>query len=92
MTWEDIIKEERRRFKMGGRKKEPLTKYGTLALEAEDLIQTAVMDLMNTTNADLVAEQQDMDLEEVGLRALLLGLERLIDKNPLYRRLSFKFE
>ena len=91
MTWEDIIKEERRRFK-GGRKQEPLTKYGTLAGVAEDLIETAVMDLMNTTNADRVAEQQDMDLEEVGLRALVLGLERLRDKNPLYRRLSFKFE
>ena len=91
MTWEDIIKEERRRFK-GGRKKEPLTKYGTLAGLAENMIGDVVEELMSTINAEMVAEQQDMDLEEVGLRALVLGLERLRDKNPLYQRLSFKFE
>jgi|TARA_R100000149_G_C5877841_1_gene141929 hypothetical protein len=91
MNWEDIIKEERRRFK-GGRMKEPLTKFGALAGMAEDLIEIAVRDLMNTDSADRISEQQDMDLEEVGLRALVLGLERLRDKNPLYRRLSFKFE
>lgn len=92
MAWEDIIKEEPRKFKMGGRKKEPLTKYGTLAGMAEDMIGDAVEELMSTINAEMIAEQQDMDLEEVGLRALVLGLERLRDKNALYRRLSFKFE
>tara|TARA_B100001094_G_C18090957_1_gene750393 strand:+ start:725 stop:1000 length:276 start_codon:yes stop_codon:yes gene_type:complete len=91
MTWENIIKEERRRFK-GGRKQEPLTKFGALAGMAEGLIEEIVEELIDTDNADRVAEQQDMDLEEVGLRALVLGLERLRDKNPLYQRLSFKFE
>ena len=59
---------------------------------AEGLIEEIVEELIDTDNADRVAEQQDMDLEEVGLRALVLGLERLRDKNPLYQRLSFKFE
>tara|TARA_Y100001938_G_C7945254_1_gene356449 strand:- start:480 stop:755 length:276 start_codon:yes stop_codon:yes gene_type:complete len=91
MTWEDIIKEEPRKWKMGGRKKEPLTKYGTLAGMAEDLIEVAIMEIMSTINAEMVAEQQDMDLEEVGLRALVLGLERLRER-PTYRRLSVKLE